>query len=118
MQRRLSIPSSPEATPRAATARPAAGAALLLGIVVIAAVALGPVFLGIWMVRRAAAAGQSRTHGRFILLLEVPWLAFLWAQLYGGGATAWATAFSTALGVATWYGLTLHEESGRRSPTP
>lgn len=89
------------------------GAALLLGLIVVVALALGPVFLGVWMVRRAAASGRSRTHGRVVLLLEVPWLAFLCGRLYGGGTTAWATAFSTALGVVTWYGLTLREE--RRS---
>ncbi|MCM8554272.1 hypothetical protein [Streptomyces sp. STCH 565 A] len=51
--------------------------------------------------------------------LEVPWLAFLWGRLYGGGATAWATAFSTALGTAAWYGLPLREERrGRLVRTP
>ncbi|MFJ9174887.1 hypothetical protein [Streptomyces sp. NPDC102360] len=94
------------------------GAALFRGLLVAVAVALGPVFLGIWMVRRAAAAGRSRTHGRLVLLLEAPWLAFLWARLHGEGS-AWAAAFGTALGLATRYGLTLREERrGRRTRTP
>ncbi|MFF0130344.1 hypothetical protein ACFYTG_32310 [Streptomyces mirabilis] len=54
------------------------GEFILLMLVVVAVLTWGPLCLGVWMVRRAAAAGRSLTHGRFVLLLEVPWLAVLW----------------------------------------
>ncbi|MGW7259978.1 hypothetical protein [Streptomyces sp. NPDC054834] len=90
------------------------GEGLLLLLIVVAVLALGPLFLGAWMVRRAAAAGGSRTHGRFVLLLEVPWLAFLWGWLFDGGVAAWIAAVGTAGTVGVWYALTLRDEARSR----
>lgn len=87
------------------------GEFILLMLVVVAVLTLGPLFLGVWMVRRAAAAGRSLTHGRFVLLLEVPWLAVLWGWLFDGGVAAWIAAVGTAGAVGAWYGLTLRDEA-------
>ncbi|MFD7878337.1 hypothetical protein ACFV5G_30290 [Streptomyces sp. NPDC059766] len=73
--------------------------------------ALGPLFLGIWMVRRAEATGGSKTHGRLVLLLEVPWLAALWGWLFTGGTTARITVAGTVFALAVWYGMTLRDEA-------
>ncbi|MGW5433468.1 hypothetical protein ACWET9_40855 [Streptomyces sp. NPDC004059] len=90
------------------------GAFAFFVLVFVAVLALGPLFLGAWMVRRAATAGRSRTHGRFVLLMEVPWLAVLWGWLFDGGVTARIVAVGTAVAVGVWYGLTLRDEARRR----
>ncbi|MGI5143328.1 MULTISPECIES: hypothetical protein [unclassified Streptomyces] len=54
------------------------GEFILWLLVIVAVLALGPLFLGVWMVPHAEAAGRTMTHGRFVLLLEIPWLAVLW----------------------------------------
>ncbi|MCW7944999.1 hypothetical protein AAW14_24030 [Streptomyces hygroscopicus] len=90
------------------------GEFVLFVLVTVAVLALGPLFLGAWMVRRAAAAGRSLTHGRFVLLMEVPWLALLWGWLFDGGVAAWIAAVGTAGAVGVWYGLTLRDEARRR----
>jgi hypothetical protein len=87
------------------------GEFVLFVLVIVAVLTLGPLFVGAWMVRRAATAGWSLTHGRFVLLMEVPWLAVLWGWLLDGGAAAWIVAVGTAGGVGVWYGLTLRDEA-------
>ncbi|MFF4864496.1 hypothetical protein ACFY3J_22705 [Streptomyces sp. NPDC001231] len=87
------------------------GEFILFVLVIVAVLALGPLFLGAWMVRRAAAVGRSLTHGRFVLLMEVPWLAVLWGWLFDGGVAAWIAAMGTAGAVSVWYGLTLRDEA-------
>ncbi|MEU0432000.1 hypothetical protein ABZ153_10240 [Streptomyces sp. NPDC006290] len=86
-------------------------------LIIVAVLALGPLFLGIRMVRRAEAAGRTMTHGRFVLLLEIPWLATLWGWLFDGGAAAWTTAVSAAVALGVWYGLSLRDEELRGAPT-
>ncbi|MET8096523.1 hypothetical protein ABZV29_08600 [Streptomyces sp. NPDC005236] len=87
------------------------GLAALWMIIIVVLLALGPLFLGIWMIRRAKEAGKTATHGRFVLLLEIPWLATLRVWLFDGGTTAWATAVTTPVALAVWYGLTLRDEA-------
>ncbi|QFZ78405.1 hypothetical protein GFH48_38590 [Streptomyces fagopyri] len=83
-------------------------------IIIVVLLALGPLFLGIWMIRRAKAAGKSMTHGRLVLLMEIPWLAALWGWLFDGGAAAWITAAGTAVTLGVWYGLNLRDEARYR----
>lgn len=87
------------------------GVIILWMIILVVLLALGPLFLGIRMIRRAQAAGKTLTHGRFVLLLEIPWVAILWGWLFDGGAAGWGTAAASALGLGVWYGLSLRDEA-------
>lgn len=51
------------------------------------------------------------THGRFVLLLEIPWLAVLWGWLFDGGAAAWFSAVDTASALGVWYGYQVTGEA-------
>ncbi|MFB7713685.1 hypothetical protein [Streptomyces sp. NPDC056105] len=86
----------------------ALGIALLLLFLVL--LALGPLFVGAWMFRRARHRGTTTTHGTFVILMEGAWLAMLWGRLFDGGPTAWVTACSAAAGAVTWYVMTLRAE--------
>lgn len=87
------------------------GPAAFWTIIVVALLALGPLFLGAWMIRRAKAVGGTAVHGRFVLLLEIPWLAALWGWLFDGGGAAWTTAVGTAVALGVRYGLNLRDEA-------
>jgi hypothetical protein len=87
------------------------GPAAFWTIIVVALLALGPLFLGAWMIRRAKAVGGTAAHGRFVLLLEIPWLAALWGWLFDGGGAAWTTAVGTAVALGVRYGLNLRDEA-------
>lgn len=87
------------------------GAAILIALVIAAVVALGPVYVGVRMLRRAKERGTTTTHAKFVFLMEGAWLATLWGWLFNGGAAAWITAASIGTAAVVWYVLTLRGEA-------
>ncbi|MFB6672970.1 hypothetical protein ACFCWG_11345 [Streptomyces sp. NPDC056390] len=54
-----------------------AGPLIAFLLIVAVLVALGPLFLGVWMYRRARQQRTTTTHATFAILMEGAWLAVL-----------------------------------------